>query len=88
MVPNLTSEAFIAALKPFIVRRELVDYLCSDKDSNVVGVSRELKNLLKSQEILRQANDCSKVTISLEIYSSKFTPYWKTVGSWREVLIA
>jgi hypothetical protein len=43
--------------------------------------------LFKAEEFLRQANDFTKDTIAVEIYSSEFTPYWRTVGSRREVLI-
>ena len=37
MFSNLTSEAFIAAMKRFITRRGLIDHLYNDNDSNVVG---------------------------------------------------
>ena len=43
LVSNLTSEAFIAALKRFIVRRGIIDHLYSD-ESNFVGANRELKD--------------------------------------------
>jgi hypothetical protein len=84
---NLESEALIAALKRFIFGRELIDYLCSDKDDNFIGASRELNMLLKAQKFLRQANDCDKDTMSVEFYSSEFIPYWRTVGRIREFLI-
>jgi len=65
LVRNLTSEAFIASLQRGIGRRGLIDHICGDKGSNCVGASRELKALFKSVELLRQANDCSKDTISV-----------------------
>jgi hypothetical protein len=43
LVSNLTSEAFIAALKRFIARRGSIDHLYSDNGSNFVGANRELK---------------------------------------------
>ena len=43
MVSNLTSEAFIEALRRFIARRGLIDYLYRDNGSNFVGENRELK---------------------------------------------
>jgi len=85
-VPNLISEAFIAALKCCVARRGLIDHMCSDNSSNFVGESRELKALFKSAEFLRQRNDCSKDTISVPFYSSDFTPFLKNVGNKRQVL--
>jgi len=46
LVSNLTSEAFIAALKRFIARRGLIEHLYSDNGSNFVGANRELKEFL------------------------------------------
>jgi len=45
LVSNLTSEAFIAALRRFIARRGLKDHLYSDNGSNFVGANRELKEI-------------------------------------------
>ena len=39
LVSNLTSEAFIAALKRFIARRGLINHLYSDNGSNFVGAN-------------------------------------------------
>jgi hypothetical protein len=47
-VSNLTSEAFIAALKRFIAGRGLIDHLYSDNGSNFVGANRELKEFFLS----------------------------------------
>jgi len=62
LVSNLTSEAFIAALKRFIARRGLIDHLYSDNDSNLVGVNRELKEFFKSEEFLRQVHNYAAKT--------------------------
>jgi hypothetical protein len=56
LVPDLTSEAFVAALKCFIARRGLIDHLYSDNGSIFVGANRELKVFFKSEEILRQVH--------------------------------
>ena len=56
LVSDLTSEAFIAALKCFIARRGLIDHLDSDIGSNFVGAVRELKVFFKSEEFLRQVH--------------------------------
>jgi len=53
LVSNLTSEAFIAALKRFKARRGLIDHLYSDNGSNFVGANRELMAVFKSEEFLR-----------------------------------
>jgi len=70
LVPNLISEAFIAAMKRCIARRTVIDHLCRDNGSNFVGGSRESKALFRCAEFLRQTNDCSKDTISVAFYSS------------------
>jgi len=43
VVTDLTSEAFIAALKRFIARRGLVLHLYSDNGKNFIGASRQLQ---------------------------------------------
>jgi hypothetical protein len=83
LMSNLTSEAFIAALKCFIVRRGLMDHLYSDNGSNFVGANRDLKAIYKSEEFLKQVHNYAAKTISLAFYSSKFTTFWRTVGSRR-----
>ena len=57
MVTNLSSEAFIAALKRFTAIRGLIKHLYSDKDSDFVGSNTELKAFFKSEEFLRQVHD-------------------------------
>jgi len=48
LVSNLTPEAFIAALKHFIVRGGSIDHLYSDNGNNCVGANGEL-NFFKSE---------------------------------------
>jgi hypothetical protein len=43
LVSNLTSEAFIAAMKCFIARRGLIDHLYNNNGSNCVAANGELK---------------------------------------------
>ena len=62
LVSNLTSEAFIAALKRTIARRGFIDHLYSDNGSNFVGANRELKAFFKSEEFSRQVHDYATKT--------------------------
>nr|XP_012153233.1 PREDICTED: uncharacterized protein LOC105664226 [Megachile rotundata] len=53
LVSDLTTEAFIAALKRFIARRGLCSYIYSDNGTNFVGANHELQELqllLRSEE--------------------------------------
>ena len=53
LVSDLTSEAFIAALRRFIARRGFCSSIHSDNDTNFVGANnefRELRNLLRSDD--------------------------------------
>jgi len=49
-VTDLTTEAFIAALKCFIARRGLKDYLYTNNGSNFVETNSQLKASFKSEE--------------------------------------
>jgi len=62
LVSNVTSEAFIAALKRFMARRGLIYHLYSDNGSNFVGANRELKEFFKSEVFLRQVHDYAPKT--------------------------
>jgi len=62
LVSNLTSEAFIAALKHFTARRGLIDHLYSDNGTNFVGANRELKEFFKAEEFLRQVHNYAAKT--------------------------
>ncbi|XP_017462434.1 PREDICTED: uncharacterized protein LOC108355812, partial [Rhagoletis zephyria] len=56
LVPDLTSAAFIAALKRFIARRGRCRVIYSDNATNYVGANRELRELLQ-QFMSQQHND-------------------------------
>jgi hypothetical protein len=77
---NLTPETFTVALKRFIPRRGLID------GSNFVGANRLTMAFFHSKAFLRQVHDCSRDVISVAFYSYELTPFWRTVGSRREVL--
>lgn len=49
ILSNIKSETLKSALRRLIVKRELTEYLCSDKSGNVLGASKELKALFKSE---------------------------------------
>jgi hypothetical protein len=54
LVSDLTSEAFIAALRRFIARRGLCSTMYSDNGTNFVGANnelRELRDLLRSDDL-------------------------------------
>lgn len=44
-VNDLSSDAFIAALKRFIAKRELPQKIYSDNATNIIGVNNELHEL-------------------------------------------
>lgn len=48
MINDLTSAALLSALKRFIVRRSKDSDIFSDNDRNFIGVTKELKVILKS----------------------------------------
>ncbi|GFU84103.1 integrase catalytic domain-containing protein [Trichonephila clavipes] len=54
LVSDLTSQAFIAALKRFMARRGKCANLFSDNGKNFVGTSKEIKKLL---EIVRNPDE-------------------------------
>jgi hypothetical protein len=62
LVSNLTSEAFVAALKRFTARRGLIDHIYIDNGSNFVGANRELKAFCKSEEFLSQVHSYAAFT--------------------------
>ncbi|CAG7784723.1 unnamed protein product [Allacma fusca] len=61
-VSDLTTDAFIAALKRFVSRRGLCSDMSSDCGTNFVGADKELQ---KDLEILRTSDGLRKVTSSL-----------------------
>ncbi|XP_075151125.1 uncharacterized protein LOC142225233 [Haematobia irritans] len=48
LVPELTTESFISALKRFIARRGHCSTIYSDNATNFIGANRELREMLKS----------------------------------------
>ena len=50
LVSNLTTEAFIAALRRFIARRGRLSTIWSDHGTNFVGAAREIKELVRFLE--------------------------------------
>lgn len=66
-VSDLTSEAFIAALRRFVARRGSPTLIWSDNGTNFVGANRELKemyNFLSQQEAARAITDvCTSLGI-------------------------
>ena len=58
VVQDLTSEAFIVALRRFISRRGKCRRLCSDNATNFVGANRELQEL---HELFNSENFQSKI---------------------------
>nr|XP_012146525.1 PREDICTED: uncharacterized protein LOC105663276 [Megachile rotundata] len=73
VVSDLTSEAFIAALKRFIARRGFCTNLYSDNGTNFVGANNELKDL---RELIRSDDHQKKVTAFLadKAIAWKFIP--------------
>lgn len=67
LVPNLSTEAFILALRRFIARRGMPDHMYSDQGSNFIGAANELPSLLRSER-----SDESKA-IARECANSKIT---------------
>jgi hypothetical protein len=59
---NLTSEAFIAALKSFIARRGLIKHQYSNNDSNLVGAKEVLMAFVQSEEFLWKIHDYAAET--------------------------
>ena len=45
LVSDLTTEAFVAALRRFIARRGKLSLIWSDNGSNFIGANREIKEL-------------------------------------------
>lgn len=73
LVHNLTSEAFILALKRFTARRGIPTYFYSDRGTNFVGASRELHKMLN--QLLDQTE--SKLNDQL----AKLRTTWKIVDT-------
>ncbi|GFU28860.1 integrase catalytic domain-containing protein [Trichonephila clavipes] len=71
LVSDLTSQAFIAALKRFMARRGKCAKLFSDNGKNFVGASNEIKKLL---EIVRKPDEKLANYLAAEVIEWKFIP--------------
>ncbi|GFV84442.1 integrase catalytic domain-containing protein [Trichonephila clavipes] len=71
LVSDLTSQAFIAALKRFMARRGKCAKLFSDNGKNFVGASNEIKKLL---EIVRNPDEKLAHNLAAEGIEWKFIP--------------
>ncbi|GFX17292.1 integrase catalytic domain-containing protein [Trichonephila clavipes] len=71
LVSDLTSQAFIAALKRFMARRGKCAKLFSDNGKNFVGASNEIKKLL---EIVRKSDQKLANYLAAEGIEWKFIP--------------
>ncbi|GFV12717.1 integrase catalytic domain-containing protein [Trichonephila clavipes] len=71
LVSDLTSQAFIAALKRFMARRGKCAKLFSDNGKNFVGASNEIKNSL---EIVRNPDEKLANCLAAEGIEWKFIP--------------
>ncbi|GFW85395.1 integrase catalytic domain-containing protein [Trichonephila clavipes] len=71
LVSDLTSQAFIAALKRFMARRGKCAKLFSDNGKNFVGASNEIKKLL---EIVRNPDEKFANYLAAEGIEWKFIP--------------
>ena len=69
LVSELTTSAFIAALRRFIGRRGIPNTIWSDHGSNFVGAEREIRELLRKETSDTVEDFCSSQNISW-----KFTP--------------
>lgn len=82
LVSNLTTVAFIAALRRFSARRGKPTHIYSDNGTNFVGANRELKEL--SQFLIYETNSieeaASEIGISwhfIPVYSPHFGGLWE-----------
>ena len=73
LVSDLTSDAFIAALRRFISRRGKPTLIWSDNGTNFVGAARELKELSDFLEARKTQNDISQFC-SNQLIKWKFIP--------------
>ncbi|GFX55389.1 integrase catalytic domain-containing protein [Trichonephila clavipes] len=71
LVSDLTSQAFIAALKRFMARRGKCAKLFSDNGKNFIGASNEIKKLL---EIVRSPDEKLANYLAAEGIEWKFIP--------------
>jgi len=53
LVPDLSTEAYIAALRRFVARRGICHNIYSDNDTNFVGAEKEIKKLFLRKNLLK-----------------------------------
>lgn len=71
VVSNLTTEAFLAALRRFTARRGICNQIFSDNGSNFIGAATELKEL---QEFLEKEENDIVSTLAEQRITWKFIP--------------
>ena len=85
LVSDLTTEAFIAALRRFIVRRGCPFLIWSDHGTNFVGASRELKelNILLKHQVTQEAVSefCSSHNITWKHIPERLPHFGGFLGS-------
>ena len=64
LVSDLTSEAFISALRRFVARRGKLTLIWSDNGTNFVGAKTELQQLAEFLENQKTQNNISKFCTS------------------------
>ena len=89
LVSDLTSQAFIAALRRFISRRGKPSLIWSDNGTNFTGASRELRELcdfLKQQKTQQEISEfCScQAMYTMEVHTRTCTTLWWHMGSCRQ----
>lgn len=70
VVEDLTSKAFIAALRRFMSRRGRCNTIYSDNGTNFVGAQRELKSYITN----------AGLEMAQEGVEWRFNPFWRLMG--------
>ena len=82
LVPDLTTEAYIAALRRFVARRGLCNNIYSDNGTNFVGAEKEIKKMMLNQESVdRISNYASQQGIQFHFVPPKFPSHGWPRGS-------
>ncbi|GFX29659.1 integrase catalytic domain-containing protein [Trichonephila clavipes] len=83
LVSDLTTQAFIASLKRFIVRRGRNSLIFSDNGKTFIGANAKLKRLYKL--VINPDPELAGFLVDkLEISPSQSTKFWRLMGSWRK----
>jgi hypothetical protein len=73
LVPDLSTEAYIAALRRFIARRGICNNIYSDNDTNFVGAEKEIRKLILQKESVESiSNYASQQGISFRFVPQRF----------------